>query len=161
MKANTSYHLVHANLATARGSFDDPIMEGFVDRIDEIDSLAQSWPGFVAQPALPDEGLFYPEPFLLNVSVWESMESLRQFTYTGQHAAMLKQREEWFLQSDRPAYVLYWSLVSVAPSEKEIKDRIEHLQLHGSTPYAFTFAEPYTIEEMLEFVADDRYLGEP
>lgn len=160
MTKNTAYHLVHANLATARGSYDDPIMKGFVDLIDAIDGLAQSWPGFIAQPALPDEGLIYPEPFLLNVTIWESIESLREFTYTGQHAGMLKRREEWFLQSERPAYVLYWSPASAAPSEKEIKERIEHLQLHGSTPYAFTFDHPYTAEEMLEFIADDRYLGE-
>ena len=160
MTKKTIYHLVHANLATARTSFDDPIMKDFVDRVEEIDGLAQGWPGFIAQPVLPDEGLHYPEPFLLNISVWESVESLRKYTYMSQHADMLKRREEWFLQSIRPAYVLYWSPAWETPSEKEIKGRFEYLQLHGSTPYAFTFDQPYTAEEMLEFIADDRYLGE-
>ena len=52
-----NYHLVHANVATARAALDDPLMNDFVDRLDEIDALAQGWPGFIAQPELPDEGL--------------------------------------------------------------------------------------------------------
>jgi hypothetical protein len=154
------YHLVHANSATIRAALDDPLMKGFVDRIDEIDALAQGWPGFIAQPALPDEGLIYPQSTLLNVSIWESIENLREFTYTSEHADMLKRRAQWFVQSDRPAYVLYWSPAGEAPSEKEIKQRFEHLQQKGSTPYAFTFDEPYTIEEMLEFAPGERHVDD-
>ena len=69
-----AYNLVHVNIANARGSMDDPIMKGFVDRIDEIDALAQSWPGFVAQPTLLDKGLIYTENTLVNVSIWDSVE---------------------------------------------------------------------------------------
>jgi hypothetical protein len=134
-------------------------MSGFVDRLDEIDALAQGWPGFIAQPELPDEGLIYTEPTLLNVSIWESIENLRQFTYSSKHAGLLERRAEWFVQSDLSAYVLYWSPAGEVPWEEEIKRRFEYLHLHGATPFAFSFDEPDIVEDMLEFIREERDLG--
>ncbi len=111
------YQLVHANIATPRAPLDDPLMKGFVKRIDEIDYLAQGWHGFIAQPTLPDEGAIYSEPTLVNVSIWESVEDLREFTYSSRHAGFLKRRAEWFIPPDLPAYVLYWSPSGEVPTE--------------------------------------------
>lgn len=157
--ANINYHLIHANIVTACAPFDDPLMKGFVEWIDEIDALAQSWPGFIAQPTLPDEGLIYSEPTLVNVSIWDSVENLQEFTYASRHADLLKRRAEWFVQSDLPAYVLYWSPAGEVPTEAKIKQRREHLYQHGVTPFAFTFDEHYTIEEMLEFIGKAKNSG--
>jgi hypothetical protein len=149
--SEVNYHLTHANLARARAPLDDPLMKEFVDHLDEIDALAQSWPGFVAQPTLPDEGEVYREPFLLNVSIWESVDSLREFTYTSRHSELSDRRVEWFVQLGRPSYVLYWSTVGLLPSEREIRRRLEHLEQHGPTPLAFTFERPFTVQEMLDY----------
>ena len=157
--ANANYHLIHANIAIPRAPLDHPLMKGFAERIDEIDALAQSWPGFIAQPALPDEGLIYNEPTLVNVSVWDSVENLKEFTYSSRHADFLKRRAEWFIQSDLPAYVLFWSPAGKGPTEAEIKQRHEHLQQYGATPYAFTFDENYTVEEMVEFTGEGKNPG--
>ena len=54
--SETIYHLIHANIAIARASLDDPIMADFVNMADYIDGLAIAAPGFVAQPTPPDEG---------------------------------------------------------------------------------------------------------
>jgi hypothetical protein len=126
-------------------------MKDFVDQMDEIDELAQGRPGFVAQPIPPDEGTVYTELAFLNVSIWESIEQLREFTYSGRHSEVLDRRVEWFVQSDQPIYVLYWSPAGEPPTEKEISQRFEHLREHGPTPRAFTFDKSYTVEEMLEF----------
>lgn len=48
---------------------DDSIMKRFVDQIDEIDALAQFWPGFVSQPTPPDDGSIYKGNTLVNVSI--------------------------------------------------------------------------------------------
>lgn len=119
------YQLVHANIATPRAPLDDPLMKGFVKRIDEIDYLAQGWHGFIAQPTLLDEGAIYSEP----------------------------------TPPDLPAYVLYWSPSGEVPTEKEIQQRRNHLHRHGATPLAFTFDEPYTIVEMLEFTGEAKNPG--
>lgn len=145
------HHLVHANIAHARASLDDPEMSGFMSRVDEIDSLAQSAPGFIAQPTPPDEGEIYQGNWLLNLSIWESVESLQAFTYSGKHARALEKRAEWFVQHEGPNYVLFWVPAGHIPTEAEIKQRIDILQERGPTPYAFIFKERFTVEEMLAF----------
>src|SRR5712664_2378456 len=99
-------HVVHANVAHAKAPLDSPIMAGFVSQVDEINSLARRTAGFVAQPTLPDEGAVYTAPLLLNVSIWESIETLDAFTHQGKHAAALERRGEWFEQEGTsPNYV--------------------------------------------------------
>ena len=145
------YHLVHANIAEMRADMDDPLMAGFVARIDAIDALASETPGFIAQPTPPDEGRIYPARMLLNISIWESVESLQRFTYSGRHAEAYVNRAEWFFQTEGPNYVLYWALAGQIPTEAEIKARIDYLAQHGPTPHAFTFKQPSSVEEMLAY----------
>jgi hypothetical protein len=148
---NPTYYLVHVNIAAARASLDDPLMKGFVDRIGEIDALAQSWPGFIAQPTPPDEGQIYPGNMLVNVSIWETVDTLRDFTYASRHAEALKMRAEWFVHSDLPNYLLYWALSGQMPTEVEIQRRFDYLHQHGATPFAFSFKHPFSVEEMLDY----------
>src|SRR5437763_10937309 len=106
----SDHHLVHANVAHARAPLDSPVMAGFMAQVEEINALARSAPGFVAQPTLPDEGAVYKAPFLLNVSVWGPLEALDTFTHQGKHASALERRGEWFGQGgEGPTYVLYWA----------------------------------------------------
>ncbi len=146
----SNYHLVHANIATMRAPLDDPIMAGFVAWTDEIDSLAQKSPGFIAQPSLPDEGTVFKEQTLVNVSIWDSIESLMKFTYHGEHASALKRRREWFERRAGPNYVLYRIPAGKLQTEVEIKQRLAYLELHGPTPFAFTFKQHFTVQEMME-----------
>jgi catechol 2,3-dioxygenase-like lactoylglutathione lyase family enzyme len=119
-------------------------MAGFVAQVEEINALARRAPGFVAQPAPPDEGAVFKAPFLLNVSVWESLEALDAFTHQGRHAEALARRGEWFVQGgEGPTYVLYWAPRGHAVTEREVKERLDHLGEHGPTPYAFTFERPF------------------
>src|SRR5713226_5028693 len=119
-QSNTSdYHLVHANVAHARAPLDSPLMADFVAQVEEINSLGRSAAGFVAQPTLRDEGTIYTAPLLLNVSIWESIESLDAFTHQGKHAAALERRGEWFEQCrTSPNYVLYWMPIGHIVTEK-------------------------------------------
>jgi hypothetical protein len=150
------YHLVHANVAHARAPLASPIMAGFVSQVDEVNSLARAAAGFVAQPTLPDEGAVYTAPFLLNVSVWESVESLEAFTHQGAHAAALERRGEWFQQeSANPRYVLYWVPEGHLVTEREVKERLDYLGKHGVTPYAFTFEQRFTFAQALAFTPEN------
>lgn len=93
MTASRLFHLVHANLALARERFDHPAMADFFAQVAEVNALAAATPGFVAEPRLADNGSLYREPFMLNVSLWESPEALKTFVYSGQHgASILAQR---------------------------------------------------------------------
>ena len=146
----SEYHLVHANVAHARAPLDSALMAGFVSQVDEINSRARATTGFVAMPTLLDAGTVYSTPFLLNVSIWESIESLDAFTHQGKHATALERRGEWFEKhSAKPSYVLYWIPKGHIVTEKEIKERLDHLGKHGATPYAFTFKQPFRQEAAL------------
>ena len=61
--SKTTYHLIHANIAEMLTPLDHPTMGGFVNRIDEIDNLAQVTPGFEAQPTPPDEGTVFSSKY--------------------------------------------------------------------------------------------------
>jgi catechol 2,3-dioxygenase-like lactoylglutathione lyase family enzyme len=137
-------HLVHANVAHAKGSLDSPVMADFMSQIEEINGLAHRMAGFVAQPTPPDDGALYKAPFLLNVSIWESFEALDAFTHQGKHAIALARRVEWFHQEGTsPKYVLYWITKGHCVTEREVKERLDHLGKHGATPFAFTFEQPF------------------
>jgi hypothetical protein len=146
-----TYHLIHANLAVAHAPLDHPQMADFMARVDRIDAIAAGTPGFVSQPTPADSGSIFKEPELLNLSIWESVGSIRTFTYSGQHAAALERRAEWFVQKQKYNYVLYWEEAGKIPLESEVQQRLEYLRTHDSTPYAFTFDESFTLEQALHF----------
>ena len=146
-----AYQIVHANIAVPRAPLDDPIMAGFVTQVDEINALAYSAPGFVAQSEPPDAGEVFPEGILVNMSVWRSVADLERFTHHGLHALALDRRAGWFEQSSDAGYVLYWVPAGHAPSEREVKRRIDHLKEYGPTPYAFSFGHRFTIDDMLAY----------
>jgi hypothetical protein len=156
--STSDYYLVHANVAHARAPLDWPVMAGFVAQVEEINELARRAPGFVAQPQLPDEGVVYAAPFLLNVSVWESVAALDAFTHQGQHGRALEQRGQWFKQQGTsPKYVLYWTGKGQSVTEKQVKERLDYLGKHGPTPYAFTFERPFTVSQACEYdAAEDK-----
>jgi hypothetical protein len=123
-------------------------MADFVAQVEEINALAHRAAGFVAQPVLPDEGAVYTAPLLLNVSIWESVESLDAYTHQGKHAEALERRGEWFEQAGAsPNYVLYWVPAGHIVTEKEVQERLDHLARCGPTPYAFTFQQPFACRE--------------
>jgi hypothetical protein len=146
MSENT-YHLIHANVALARASLEDEIMSEFVEQIDEINKLASLSPGFISQPTPSDEGQIFKGNFLLNISIWESVESLSSFTHSGKHAGALDNRAKWFKPQDKPNYVLFWFPAGKVPTEVEIQKRIDYLAMHGETPYAFNFNRSFISRE--------------
>jgi hypothetical protein len=117
-----SYHLVHANISIARDVLCHPIIKGFVELADEIDEIAWNTPGFVSQPTPPDADSIYQHPELLNLSVWESIESLQNFVYSGKHKTALDHREEWFVQGEKYNYILYWEEAGVISMESETRN---------------------------------------
>src|SRR5262249_27181374 len=114
----------------------------------ELNALARDAAGFIAQPTLPDEGANYQMPYLLNVSIWESIETLDAFTHQGRHAEALERRGEWFEQGGaEPKYVLFWIPAGHIVTESDVKQKLDFLREHGPTRYAFTFEMPYSFRD--------------
>ena len=77
---------------------DSAVMKGFADRLDEINALADNAPGFVWR-LQTEEGnatsiQAFDDPMLLvNVSVWESVETLKDYVYRSLHLELLKDQK--------------------------------------------------------------------
>ena len=140
----TTPHLAQFNIARARGPLESAIMRDFVAALDEINALAEASPGFVwrfqteAGNALAERP--YADPLIIvNLSVWESVDALKQYAFRTQHAAFLARREEWFEKMEAPHSVLWWTPRNVRPTVAEAKERLDRLRRLGPTPEAFAF----------------------
>jgi Domain of unknown function (DUF3291) len=127
-----------------RGALEDVVMQGFVARLDEINALADSSPGFVWRLQTDAGNATYLRPYdderiIINMSVWETVEDLRNYVYQSGHAGVLRQRSDWFEKLDTPVVALWWVPAGHKPSVDEAKKRLAHLELNGPTPFAFTF----------------------
>jgi len=139
-----SYHLAQINVARMRTPIEDPVMAGFVARLEEINALADRSPGFVWRLQSDEGDATYLRPFpddriLVNMSVWESVDALKDFTYRTAHSELLRQRKEWFEQFAGVFLALWWVPQGHIPGMDEAKKRLAHLEANGPSQYAFTF----------------------
>jgi hypothetical protein len=138
------FHLAQVNVAVARYSYDDPRIAGFVDNLDRVYELAESTPGFVWRHVSVNDDIEAKEAFgepnlIFNMSLWETKQALRDFVYLSDHASILRQRADWFVPMNRPAFALWWQPAGTIPSILESRDRLDRLQQVGPTQDAFTF----------------------
>ena len=140
------YHIAQVNIGRMKAPLESPVMEGFVTRLDEINALADRAEGFVWRLQTDSGNATYLRPYdddriLFNLSVWQNVESLKNYVYRTAHSEMLKGRRAWFEQFDRAFLALWWVPAEHIPSIEEAKARLEHLDAHGPSDFAFTFKE--------------------
>ena len=139
-------HIAQVNIGRALGPIDGPVMAGFAARLDEINALAESSPGFVWRLKTDDGNATSIQPYdderiMINMSVWESPEHLKQFVYRSAHAQVMRQRKEWF-ERIKDAYIaLWWIAPGHVPTIAEAKERLQYLQLNGESEFAFSFSK--------------------
>ncbi len=142
----SNYHIAQINIGRVRAPVTDPIMAGFMARLDDINALADETPGFVWR-LQTDEGNatalrpYEDDNILLNMSVWETPEQLREFTYRSAHSGVMRQRKAWFERYEGPYMALWWVKAGHIPSVTEGVARLDHLRAHGESAYAFSFAK--------------------
>ena len=144
-----NYHLAQINIGRLLAPVDDPKIAEFVAQLDPINALADNAPGFVwrlqSASGNATDILYDPrdKSILLNMSVWESIESLRNYVYRSDHMKVLRDRAKWFEKMDKAIYCLWWVPAGHIPSVAEGRERMEHYQKHGATPYAFWFSKMF------------------
>jgi heme-degrading monooxygenase HmoA len=146
------YHLAQINIARARAPLDDPLLADFIAALDEINALADGSPGFVwrLQTEAGDATALRPfddERIIVNLSVWESLEDLKTFTYRGAHADVMRRRSEWFEKFEGFYLALWWINAGHLPTVEEAQERLEYLNQHGASERAFTFQQPFVAPE--------------
>ena len=142
------YHLAQINIGRLVAPIDDPRIAGFVAQLGPINALADSAPGFVwrlqSESGNATDVPFSEDPFVIvNMSVWESIEALRDFTYSSRHIELFRDRARWFEKMDKPYYCLWWVTAGHIPTLDEGRERLRHFQEHGATPHAFWFSQQF------------------
>lgn len=137
-------HLAQINVGTALYDLDQPGMAAFMGALDRVNALAQASEGFVWR--LKGEGnnatdlrVSENPRFIVNMSVWDSMQALFGYVYRSDHRSVMVRRREWFAKPEGPYLALWWVAPGVRPTPQEGLARLQHLALHGPTPYAFSF----------------------
>jgi hypothetical protein len=148
----TRFHVAEVNIARMRFPLESPELADFVARLDEINALADAAPGFVWRLQTPEGNATYLRPYdderiLVNMSVWESIETLKQYTYKTAHAELLRDRRSWFEHFKGVYMALWWVPEGHIPGMDEARQRLAHLEANGPSQFAFTFKEIYQPDE--------------
>jgi len=143
------YHLAQLNVGLARADTASPEMVGFMAGIEPVNADADMAPGFVWRLQDGDgPGATALRPcgprLMVNMSVWETLEALRDFVYrNGPHLDFMRRRRDWFQRMPQQHLVLWWVPAGHIPDLSEALSRLELLRSKGPSPLAFTFREPY------------------
>lgn len=142
------WHLAQLNVGRLVAPLESDALAGFVAQLAPINALADRHPGFVWRLQTDEGDATSIRPteddlFLINMSVWSSLQALRAFVYTTAHVHVLRERRAWFEQLATAHLVLWWVPVGHVPTIDEALDRLDRLRLHGPTPAAFTFRIPF------------------
>ena len=150
----TELAIAQLNVGRALGPMDGPVMAGFVDRLAEINALADASPGFIWR--LKDEAgnatsirAFDDPRVIVNLSMWASIEDLFDFAYRTTHVELFRGRKAWFEPHGSPHLVLWWHPASDPPTIEEAKRRLELLTERGPTAEAFTLKVRFAPEDAL------------
>jgi len=143
-----AHHIAQLNVGILRAHRDDPLVADFMAALDPINAIADASPGFVWRLDTPEGNATAIRPYdddriLVNMSVWESIETLHAYAYRSAHTDVLRRRREWFERFDGPSMVIWWVPVGHIPSIDEAKERLALLGRDGPTPEAFNFRETF------------------
>ncbi|MEO0536361.1 MAG: DUF3291 domain-containing protein [Cyanobacteria bacterium P01_A01_bin.123] len=143
-----AHYLAQINVALMKAPLDDPIMAEFAAALDDVNTVADQSPGFVwrlktASGNATDIHAYDNPKMLVNISVWETVASLRAYVYKSLHGDFFIRRRQWFEKYQGEHFAMWWVPSGHWPTVEEGKTKLEHLTLHRDSPDCFTFAKPY------------------
>src|SRR6266496_587100 len=146
----SNYHLAQINIARMLAPIDDPMMADFVAQLPTINALAEQNPGFVWR--LQSESgdatsikVYADDMIIINLTVWENADALRNYVYKSAHSEVLRERKRWFEKFAGPYYALWWIPAGYIPTAEEGRERLEYLRQHGESAFVFSFKNIFPI----------------
>ena len=141
-------HLAQLNVGRLRAPIDDPSIDAFRESLDPVNALAEQSAGFVWRLQDESGNATGIKPYgddleIVNLTVWESVDALADFTYRTGHVELLRRRRDFFEVATQPILCLWWIPEGTTPSVEEAVARLDHLRAHGPTPTAFTFSHRF------------------
>ena len=140
----STHQLAQINIARLLAPIDDPLIADFVAQLAPVNALADKSPGFVwrlqtGSGNATSVKVYDDDMIIVNLTVWENIEALREFAYKSSHAGVMRDRKKWFEKFEGPYFAMWWIPAGHIPATQEAKERLEYLRVHGDSPYAFSF----------------------
>ena len=143
------YQLAQINIGRIKGvDMNDPVMKEFVDNLTMVNTIAETSEGFIWR--LKDDSdnstafnPFNDERIIVNMSVWENIESLETFMYKTTHVEFLKRRREWFHRYGKVYTAMWWIEANQFPSIQQAIENLDYLEKHGPTEKVFDFKKKF------------------
>jgi GNAT superfamily N-acetyltransferase len=136
-------HVAQINLGTLIAPPDDPQVAPFMDALDRINAIADGAPGFVWRLQTDagnatDIHMSDDPRRIVNMSVWESVETLKAYAYRSEHVDFFRRRGEWF-EPDAKQVALWHIADGEIPELDDALRRVAFLDTYGASAYAFRF----------------------
>ncbi len=128
-------HIAQFNVSRLRHGPDDPRLVSFGIGANMVRREAAKTTGHVwnQQDILPGD-------VFATRSVWESIEALKAFVYSGIHARYFRRSAEWFVPMEERNFVLWHIDAGEQPTLEESQRRLDLLRAEGPSEAAFDFA---------------------
>ena len=137
-------HIAELNIGVLTHEIDDPRMADFVNNLLRVNEMADRMPGFVWRLVGngTNNGALDLRPFpnsmmAVNMSVWETVEQLEVFVWKTVHQRFYNRKAEWFVPMQSHHFVMWFVPEGHIPTVAEAKERLDHLDEHGNTDFAF------------------------
>ncbi|MDQ1484856.1 MAG: hypothetical protein QOJ62_549 [Actinomycetota bacterium] len=146
------YQLAQVNIGRPLAPLDSEKLAGFVAALEPVNALADAAPGFVwrltsdtaddatALRLFGSDGL---ADVMVNMSVWEDLDSLAAFVFRSGHIDVMRQRRSWFEAMTEAFAALWWVPQGALPTLDDAEARLRRLRELGPTPFAFTFRQSF------------------
>jgi hypothetical protein len=135
-------HLAEINVGRLVAPQGDSRMDEFFANLDRINALAERMPGFVWRLKDDTGNATNLRPFedptlLLNMSVWEDIESLEKFVFQTAHVNIYRKKANWFVPDNGIHFVMWWIDAGHIPAPAEAMNRLKDLETNGPSEHAF------------------------
>jgi hypothetical protein len=75
------------------------------------------------------------------MSVWETVDDLKDFVYNSGHMEVFNKRAKWFERMKTPHMALWWVKEGDYPTAQDGKNKLFELEKYGETQSSFSFKE--------------------
>lgn len=145
------FHVAQLNIGALRETLDHPEMAEFTEALGPVNELAEAAPGFVWR--LTDEDgqsssyvtldAVEDPKIAFNYSVWEDVESLKDFMYKTDHVRYLRRRASWFESVDEAITVCWWTPIGHIPGLADAYQRLLDLREAGPSERGWPLTSPW------------------
>lgn len=147
------YYLAQANYSQWKPDVSLTLVKQFYGQVEAVHNRAKISPGYVwhydydTHTNILDE-LFGIERIIFNMTVWETVQDLKEFAFKNLHGEVMKRRADWFIASPSRTTVLWWVPEQHRPTVTEAKEKFDLLNKLGPTKDGFSFAELFSPPEI-------------